>query len=68
VPRADSSRLDEIPTRLPSDRTEYVEFTLELPGMIPIRDSKNPTGPALILSRSAFTGLVDDAKADSTVR
>ncbi|GGZ53204.1 hypothetical protein GCM10010387_54230 [Streptomyces inusitatus] len=32
-------------------------------GTIPIRDSKNPTGPTLMLSPSAFTGLLTLARS-----
>ncbi|MFJ7419757.1 DUF397 domain-containing protein [Streptomyces uncialis] len=31
-------------------------------GTVPIRDSKRPTGPALMVSTSAFAGLVTLAK------
>lgn len=35
-------------------------------GVVPVRDSKNPNGPALMLSGGAFAGLVEFAKrADS---
>ncbi|MEW1547420.1 DUF397 domain-containing protein [Streptomyces tsukubensis] len=32
-------------------------------GIVPIRDSKNPTGPALTLPVSAFTALVAGIKS-----
>ncbi|MCX5412242.1 DUF397 domain-containing protein [Streptomyces sp. NBC_00059] len=31
-------------------------------GVVPIRDSKVPNGPVLMVSRAAFVGLVDLAK------
>ncbi|WP_030569321.1 DUF397 domain-containing protein [Streptomyces aureocirculatus] len=32
-------------------------------GLVPIRDSKNPTGPALVLSAPAWSAFVDGVKA-----
>ncbi|MDX2390210.1 DUF397 domain-containing protein [Streptomyces sp. DK15] len=37
---------------------EYAAAT----GIVPVRDSKNPNGPALMLSPSGFAGLVEFAK------
>jgi hypothetical protein len=31
-------------------------------GIVPVRDSKSPNGPALMLSADAFAGLVEFAK------
>ncbi|MFD8939506.1 DUF397 domain-containing protein [Streptomyces sp. NPDC059578] len=31
-------------------------------GVVPVRDSKRPTGPVLMVSREAFTGLVTLAR------
>ncbi|MFJ8312089.1 MULTISPECIES: DUF397 domain-containing protein [unclassified Streptomyces] len=31
-------------------------------GIVPVRDSKNPNGPALMLSEAAFAGLVEFTK------
>ncbi|MFE3771003.1 DUF397 domain-containing protein [Streptomyces sp. NPDC059122] len=31
-------------------------------GVVPVRDSKNPHGPVLTLTREAFVGLVEFAK------
>ncbi|MFI6687926.1 DUF397 domain-containing protein [Streptomyces sp. NPDC050485] len=38
---------------------EYAAAT----GIVPVRDSKNPDGPALMLSGGAFAGLVELARA-----
>ncbi|MEU5159105.1 DUF397 domain-containing protein [Streptomyces sp. NPDC020875] len=32
-------------------------------GIVPVRDSKNPTGPTLMVSTHAFAGLVTLAKS-----
>jgi hypothetical protein len=34
-----------------------------LPAMTAVRDSKNPTGPALVFTRVAFGGFLDIVKA-----
>jgi hypothetical protein len=36
----------------------------QLHGAVPVRDSKNPTGPALVLRDSAWAVFVDAVKAD----
>ncbi|MEV7910647.1 DUF397 domain-containing protein [Streptomyces griseus] len=33
------------------------------PGLVPVRDSKNPTGPALVLTAAAWTAFVTGAVA-----
>ena len=35
-----------------------VEVARNLPGIVAVRDSKDPGGPALVLSRPAWRGLV----------
>ncbi|GGZ52763.1 hypothetical protein GCM10010387_53630 [Streptomyces inusitatus] len=32
-------------------------------GTVPVRDSKNPTGPVLLVSGAAFAGLVELARS-----
>ncbi|WP_327067074.1 DUF397 domain-containing protein [Kitasatospora sp. NBC_01302] len=39
-----------------------VEVALNLPRHIPLRDSKNPTGPALLLSPAAFGSFLAAVK------
>ncbi|WP_309248694.1 DUF397 domain-containing protein [Streptomyces sp. MNP-20] len=36
-----------------------------VPGVVPVRDSKVPDGPILLVSPSAFAGLVRLAKDDA---
>jgi hypothetical protein len=35
-----------------------VEVSYDLPGVVPVRDSKNPTGPALIVPAAAWAAFV----------
>ncbi|OON80867.1 DUF397 domain-containing protein [Streptomyces tsukubensis] len=37
-----------------------VEVFDNLPGIVPVRDSKNPTGPVLMIAPSAWTTFVDE--------
>ncbi|WP_455356372.1 DUF397 domain-containing protein [Streptomyces sp. SYSU K217416] len=37
---------------------DCVEVADDFPGVVPVRDSKNPTGPALIISASAWAAFV----------
>ncbi|MEV2197177.1 DUF397 domain-containing protein [Streptomyces phaeochromogenes] len=33
-------------------------MALGIPGLVPVRDSKNPTGPTLLIQRSAWAVFV----------
>lgn len=37
-------------------------------GTVPVRDSKNPDGPALLIPASAWTAFIDDLKHARTLR
>ncbi len=39
-----------------------VEVADNLPGVVGVRDSKNPTGPALVFNPAAWQGFVNLAK------
>ncbi|MFJ1895380.1 DUF397 domain-containing protein [Streptomyces sp. NPDC088115] len=41
---------------------ECVEITDDFPGIIPVRDSKNPTGPTLIVQPEAWGAFVSSLK------
>ncbi|MFD4527637.1 DUF397 domain-containing protein [Streptomyces sp. NPDC058470] len=47
------------------DGGECVEVADGLPGLVPVRDSKAPEGPALILPASAWAPFVGALKASS---
>lgn len=40
-----------------------VEVADTLPGIVAIRDSKNPTGPVLVLTPAVFDALVDAVRS-----
>ncbi|GAU66649.1 hypothetical protein SSP35_03_02970 [Streptomyces sp. NBRC 110611] len=40
---------------------QCVEVAVNLPGLAPVRDSKDPEGPALIFPRAAFADFVNAA-------
>ncbi|MEV0279948.1 DUF397 domain-containing protein [Streptomyces sp. NPDC050610] len=42
-----------------------VEVADECPGVVPVRDSKNPDGPALLLSGGAWGAFMDALKTDA---
>jgi hypothetical protein len=42
-----------------------VEVTTNLPGLVAVRDSKNPQGPALVLTRRQWRGLLAVARANA---
>ncbi|MFJ7337892.1 DUF397 domain-containing protein [Streptomyces sp. NPDC101116] len=49
-------------------QSDCVECAVLDPERVAVRDSKNPTGPALVLSRNQFAGLLAGVKAgESTV-
>jgi hypothetical protein len=39
-----------------------VEVAANIPGVVPVRDSKNPTGPALVFTPEAFAAFVTGVK------
>jgi hypothetical protein len=40
-----------------------VEVARNLPGIVAVRDSKNPHGPALVISRAGWAAFTDSVKA-----
>lgn len=45
-----------------SNGGECVEVADDFPGLVPVRDSKNPHGPALLIPAAAWTTFVDSLK------
>ncbi|MEU5428814.1 DUF397 domain-containing protein [Streptomyces olivoreticuli] len=41
-----------------NDHGNCIEAALDIPGSVPVRDSKNPTGPVLDLSPAAWATFV----------
>ncbi|MFF7233780.1 DUF397 domain-containing protein [Streptomyces sp. 2314.4] len=48
-----------------SNGGECVEIADDFPGLVPVRDSKNPHGPALLIPAAAWTAFVDSLKGRS---
>jgi hypothetical protein len=44
---------------------ECVEVADNLPGIVGVRDSKDPTGPVLTFGPQAWKAFIDDVKADT---
>jgi hypothetical protein len=42
---------------------DCVEITEDFPGVVPVRDSKNPNGPALVVPAAAWDAFVNSLKA-----
>ncbi|WP_407286976.1 DUF397 domain-containing protein [Streptomyces sp. BP-8] len=47
------------------DGADCVEVADNIPGLVPVRDSKNPEGGALILPAGAWHHFITAVKADS---
>lgn len=45
------------------DHGTCVEVATDHPGVMPVRDSKNPDGPALVFPHTAWTSFIEDVKA-----
>ncbi|MET8380018.1 DUF397 domain-containing protein [Streptomyces microflavus] len=45
-----------------SNGGECVEISDDFPGLIPVRDSKNPDGPALVLQAPAWSAFISSIK------
>ncbi|WP_328944738.1 DUF397 domain-containing protein [Streptomyces sp. NBC_00250] len=44
------------------DGGDCIEVSHDVPGVVPVRDSKNPTGPALLVPAAAWTAFVAGIK------
>ncbi|MFY1586810.1 DUF397 domain-containing protein [Micromonospora sp. WMMD734] len=55
-------------TRSGTNGGECVEVADNLPGIIGIRDSKDPTGPTLTVAPTAWSAFVTDVKAHRLTR
>ncbi|MEV6328883.1 DUF397 domain-containing protein [Streptomyces sp. NPDC051909] len=42
---------------------DCVEVLDNVPGVVPVRDSKNPTGPALLVPAAAWAAFIADVKS-----
>ena len=51
-------------TRSGGNGGNCVEVAGNLPGVVAVRDSKDPDGPALVFDAAAFAAFVEDLKAD----
>ncbi|MEU8425085.1 DUF397 domain-containing protein [Micromonospora sp. NPDC048835] len=51
-------------TRSGSNGGDCVEVAENLPGLVAVRDSKDPTGPALTFSPAAWTSFVQATKVE----
>ncbi|WP_145499333.1 DUF397 domain-containing protein [Streptomyces sp. CFMR 7] len=45
-----------------SDGGQCVEVSDDFPGVVPVRDSKRPEGPAVIFAASAWSVFVNDVR------
>ncbi|MEU8561931.1 DUF397 domain-containing protein [Streptomyces cyaneofuscatus] len=45
-----------------SDGGDCVEVAGGLPGLVPVRDSKRPEGPAVVFGTSAWSAFVDGVR------
>lgn len=41
---------------------DCLEVTHDHPGLVPVRDSKNPDGPKLVLRAEAWTAFINDLR------
>ncbi|SCG76610.1 DUF397 domain-containing protein [Micromonospora coxensis] len=55
-------------TRSGGNGGECVEVATNLPGIVAVRDSKDPDGPTLTLHPQAWTAFVNGTKHDAAAR
>lgn len=51
-------------SRSGSNGAQCVEVADNLPGVVAVRDSKNPNGPALVFTPDEWRAFIDGVKAD----
>ncbi|MYW67951.1 DUF397 domain-containing protein [Streptomyces sp. SID8379] len=44
------------------DGSDCLEVTHDYPGIVPVRDSKTPDGPKLVLRAAAWAAFIDDLR------
>ncbi|MEV7771543.1 DUF397 domain-containing protein [Kitasatospora sp. NPDC086791] len=44
-------------------QSECIEFAVGLPGAVPVRDSKDPDGPALLFAADAWSSFLAGVKS-----
>ncbi|MFF4776472.1 DUF397 domain-containing protein [Microtetraspora fusca] len=59
----DLSRLEWRKSRFSNNGGNCVEIASNLPGVIGVRDSKNPTGPALIFTPDEWSAFLSGVKS-----
>lgn len=42
-----------------------VEVAIDVPGLVPVRDSKNPTGPTLVIPVPVWAAFIDGVRSAS---
>lgn len=45
-----------------SDGGDCVEVSDDLPGVVPVRDSKQPEGPTIVFDASAWSAFISDVR------
>ncbi|MFJ9529340.1 DUF397 domain-containing protein [Streptomyces cyaneofuscatus] len=45
-----------------SDGGDCVEVSDDLPGVVPVRDSKQPEGPAVVFGTTAWSAFISDVR------
>ncbi len=63
TPPADLTGADWFKSSYSGDNSLCVEVARDIPGFIPVRDSKDLGGPVLAFTPEAFTAFVQDAAA-----
>ena len=64
----DLSRAEWRKSSYSSQNGACVEVTRNLPGIVAVRDSKNPDGPALIVSGDEWASLITRLTYTATIR
>ena len=44
-----------------------IEIAADFPGVVPVRDSKNPQGPVLVIPANAWSAFVHAVKTDDGI-
>jgi hypothetical protein len=44
---------------------DCIEIAPDIPGLVPVRDSKNPDGPVLVINRSAWLSFIGAVRSGS---
>ncbi|OON72511.1 DUF397 domain-containing protein [Streptomyces tsukubensis] len=68
IPNSSSTPFTWTAPKRSGGNSNCVEVAHGITGVMPVRDSKNPAGPAIVFDDTAWNGFVNGLKTDTATR